>query len=305
MADHYQCPVCTTQAAISSIAARDAHDVDCPQCGKFSMSGTAWAQSDLLRQNAGAISGWINEQNRMGAKPEIYSGEIMDRLRQLSVPEFTKRAEKYLEAAYDLAGTLHGRFEVGHARLIGASFCSSAEDCHVILTHLVNKGLVIKLSVGYAQITPEGHIQLDALRRDRSSLSQGFVAMWFSPEMADAYEKGFEPAIARAGYRPLRIDQKEHANKIDDEIIREIRRSRLLVADLTGHRAGVYYEAGFAYRLALPVFYTCRSDEFDKVHFDIRQFNCISWASPDTLAIMLRNRIEAVLGAGPNALPPT
>ena len=32
---------------------------------------------------------------------------------------------------------------------------------------------------------------------------------------------------------PVRIDQKERLNKIDDEIIAEIRRSRFLVADFT------------------------------------------------------------------------
>ena len=46
-------------------------------------------------------------------------------------------------------------------------------------------------------------------------------------------------------------------DKIDDEIIGEIRRSRFLVADFThgdkGARGSVYYEAGFAYGLGLPV----------------------------------------------------
>ena len=55
----------------------------------------------------------------------------------------------------------------------------------------------------------------------------------------------------------MRIDQKEHLNRIDDEIIAEIRRTRFLVADCTqgetGPRGGVYYEAGFAHGLKIPV----------------------------------------------------
>jgi hypothetical protein len=48
-----------------------------------------------------------------------------------------------------------------------------------------------------------------------------------------------------------RVDQKHHhLNKVDDEIIAEIRRSRFLVADFTCEpgkvRGGVYFEAGFA-----------------------------------------------------------
>lgn len=33
-------------------------------------------------------------------------------------------------------------------------------------------------------------------------------------------------------------------NRIDDEIIGRIRASRFIVADFTGHRPGVYFEAG-------------------------------------------------------------
>lgn len=40
------------------------------------------------------------------------------------------------------------------------------------------------------------------------------------------------------------ILNKEHANKIDDEIIAEIRRSAFLVADFTGQRQNVYFETG-------------------------------------------------------------
>jgi nucleoside 2-deoxyribosyltransferase len=127
--------------------------------------------------------------------------------------------------------------------------------------------------------------------------------MWFDSSMDDAYRQGFEPAIRESGYTPLRIDRKEHINKIDDEIIAEIRRSRFVVADFTSERdrprGGVYFEAGFAMGLRIPVFWTCRSDLIDQVHFDTRQFNHIAWDDPAALKTSLRNRIEAVLGRGP------
>ena len=55
------------------------------------------------------------------------------------------------------------------------------------------------------------------------------------------------------GFRALRIDMKQFNEKICDHIIAEIRRSRFLIADVTGHRAGVYFEAGYAMGLGLPV----------------------------------------------------
>ncbi len=123
--------------------------------------------------------------------------------------------------------------------------------------------------------------------------------------MQQALEHGIEPAIKDAGYKPLRIDQKEHINKIDDEIIAEIRRSRFLVADFThgvdGARGGVYYEAGFAHGLNLPVIFTCREDAVEELHFDTEHYNHIVWTTPADLREKLTNRILAVIGEGPEA----
>ena len=126
----------------------------------------------------------------------------------------------------------------------------------------------------------------------------GFCAMWFSDEVAPLWTTVIEPAIRAAGYEPLRIDTKPHNGKIDDEIMASIRAARFVVADFTGNRGGVYYEAGFAHGLGLPVIFMCR--EGDELHFDIRQYNCIFW-KPDQLPeaqTRLQNRILATLGQG-------
>ena len=138
-----------------------------------------------------------------------------------------------------------------------------------------------------------------------SASVQGFIAMWFHESTNDALHQGIEPAIRGAGFRPFRIDQKPDLVKIDDEIMAEIRRSRFLVADFTQHereaRGGVYYEAGFAEGLSIPVIYTCRKDVVDanNLHFDTRQHAHIVWETPEELRVALRNRIVARLGPGP------
>jgi nucleoside 2-deoxyribosyltransferase len=123
--------------------------------------------------------------------------------------------------------------------------------------------------------------------------------MWFDRALNAAWSEGFEPAITAAGYKPMRIDLREHVNKICDEIIAEIRRSRFVVADYTGYRGGVYYETGYAKGRGIEVISTCRKDQFEQLHFDVRQFDCISWETPADLARQLQTRIEAVIGDGP------
>jgi hypothetical protein len=88
-------------------------------------------------------------------------------------------------------------------------------------------------------MSAKGFVRCDELRVKRAASTQAFVAIWFADEMTPIYESGLRLAIERAGFRPMHIGRKEHANKIDDEIIAEIRRSAFLVADFTGHRGGV------------------------------------------------------------------
>lgn len=123
--------------------------------------------------------------------------------------------------------------------------------------------------------------------------------MWFDNSLNDAYENGLQVGVLNTRYNPLRIDQVEHVNRIDDEIVRQINASQFVVADFTGHRGGVYFEAGYALGKGIPVFWSCRKSDMADLHFDIRQFNCIDWDSPKDLATRLAARIEAVLGPGP------
>ena len=122
--------------------------------------------------------------------------------------------------------------------------------------------------------------------------------MWFDPELYPAWSEGIEPALRDAGYTPVRVDRVEYNEKIDDRIIAEIRRSGLVVADFTGDRGGVYYEAGFAQGLGLPVIFTIRKDEIKRLHFDTRQYNHIAWETPAELRERLHYRVMATLGPG-------
>ena len=98
-----------------------------------------------------------------------------------------------------------------------------------------------------------------------------------------AYNRGIRPAIENTGYEAFKINDKPDVDKIDDEIIGEIRRSRFLVADFThgekGARGGVYYEAGFAYGLGLHVVRSCHKKIVDEneLHFDVRQHYHVVW----------------------------
>lgn len=179
------------------------------------------------------------------------------------------------------------------------------EEVWFLLSMLADQHL-IQAPTGSAideiKVLPAGYARFETDSVANRS-DQAFVAMWFHTEMQEPYDAGVEAAVRESGYTPLRIDRKEHNNRIDDEIIAEIRRSRFLIADFTSEvgrpRGGVYFEAGFAMGLGLPVIWTCRSDLLNDIHFDTRQFNHIVWNSAADLKVGLRNRILATIGQGP------
>jgi len=119
--------------------------------------------------------------------------------------------------------------------------------------------------------------------------------MWFDQRLTEAWERGLRAAIEAAGYDPMRVDLAEFNERVDDRIIAEIRRSRFLVADVTGHRPAVYFEAGLAMGLGLPMIFTCHRDHLDACNFDTRQYNHIVWGSPEELKDKLKNRIDATI----------
>ena len=147
-------------------------------------------------------------------------------------------------------------------------------------------------------LTVQGLLAAEALGSSGSSNPQGFVAMSFDDSLREAWISGFYPAILGAGYNPMRIDAKDYVGGITDEIMAEIRRSQFVVADYTQQKNGVYFEAGFALGLGLPVIPTCREDEIGNLHFDIKHLNTLVWNSPSDLSVGLNKRIRAVLGNG-------
>lgn len=100
--------------------------------------------------------------------------------------------------------------------------------------------------------------------------------------------------IKDEGLTPLLIDSKEHNNQIVPEIFSEIDKAKFVIADLTHHKTGVYYEAGYAKGKGKEVIFTCSRADFENRHFDVAQTNTIVWETPVELSERLAKRIEAM-----------
>lgn len=265
------------------------------------------------------LSAWIGE-----IKPEIVRSDDVETALSAMKPTLMHRADRMLH-------WLHGKFPPGKqftindlgkwdlyeneptdsVLILGGSLVSSplvpvgwnrdiAEMEFMVTEVLCNEmGILVSQNNNEYQVSPKGLLYLEG--RSGQSSSTGFCAMWFNEEVMPLWVDTIEPAIRAAGYEPLRIDGKQHNGKIDDEIVASIRASKFVVADFTRQRGGVYYEAGFAHGLGLPVIFMCRDTDVTDLHFDIRQYNCILWKQDELedAKARLKNRILATLGQGP------
>ena len=138
---------------------------------------------------------------------------------------------------------------------------------------------------------------IETLQKTEVGNKRAFVAMWFDESMDAYYKNGIKKAIEDAGYIPLRIDLQDFNEKICDEIIAEIKRTKFMIADFSGMRSGVFFEAGFAKGLGREVIFTVREDDINglKEHFDTRQYNHNVYDSAEDHRKKLYNIIFATI----------
>ncbi len=293
-----QCPICgePVNSSVAITGSQFATLVVCQRCGNYQITREALLNlknASLTERQQANMSGWLYENDNT----EITTASL-EVLINIKAPSFQNRADKFL-LAIEKRTTLAGQRVKQEPSWLSASWCFNNLEWVEIREYLASKGMINYDGAGY-KILPNGWIRLDELRKINADSEQCFVAMWFDDRMKPIYDNIISKGIENAGYRPHKVDQREHNDKIDDEIIAQIKRSRFIIADFTGHRGGVYYEAGFAKGLGLDVIWTCCKSDIDSLHFDIRQYNCIDWEEDKLPEFKKRltNRIEAVLGRG-------
>lgn len=301
-----ECPICSDKLHDNpELDPSGGHKCRCERCGDFTAESMSLNLHDASRHSKFGLdllcSGWVRSQNRLGTTP-VVDGAWLNK-ESIELPTMSQRIEAYLQEAAAIATASNRSFDPLAPRLMAASYTDGKEELGALVSYLQKQNYLLFPSrkgpfEPFAKLTVEGRCHIESEASRRAKAMQGFVAMSFSKAMKEIYETAIKPAILDAGYEPIMLASQHYIGDIDDKIISEIRKSRFMVADLTEHRHNVYYEAGLATGLGLPVFYACREDEAAKSKFDVRQFNCIRWNKVADLEEQLCLRIQAVIGRG-------
>lgn len=304
------CPICS-RPGISSQPIRDVdfkailvHEVNCQGCGKFEFDVGHFSESMKLSEDERVIlCGIIRHYNDEVGKtyPLEALNQYKTNIKSTSPPVDVIESIDLFLTYIGKAAPYFGRYtrsvseHVWKARL----FMPKSESFATFSKVVENEGYVYLRQSEYT-LSLKGWQRLREIKTHRAFSKQAFVAMWFNHGLNSVFTEGIYPALVESGYKPFRVDRHPNENRIDFEIMAQIRASRILIADVTGERTGVYYEAGFAQGLGIPVIWTCNSswrtkliesihpnslDEprisevswKDRLHFDTRQFGHIFW----------------------------
>lgn len=128
-------------------------------------------------------------------------------------------------------------------------------------------------------ITPDGYSQIDDLRSgSQDQAQQAFLVCRFTNVMDRFYTDVYGPVGDELKCPIRRIKDIHHVDKIDDRICEEIRRSSIIVVDLTDENFNIAFEAGFALALNKPIVWTKQKEAGGvKMPFDIYTHNCLEW----------------------------
>lgn len=306
-----KCLFCGAPASKIPVSGNDGVVFECKECGAYLI--TDCSTPGLLFRGLDDESKFLiachlrhgrslNNNNSV----TTLSRERIERILNYEVP---KNVQDKVDSLMDYVNNRSSFF--GSLVLIDkyVSYSWKEAEFQRIIHELSVRGLLELLETGsakYATLTMKG-VEFINQRGITVREDKCFVAMWFNEEMNKVYDQSIVPACREAGYEPVRVDRENYNGDITDRIISQIRTTAFTIADMSGYRGGVYYEAGFARGLRKEVILTCKIEWFDgdpnenkKVHFDINHLNIIVW-EPDELDVFktaLTDRIVATMGKG-------
>ncbi len=296
------CPICNTQSK-TYLQEGSLYHVECPKCGHYYIDTKTSLEikSFLDKQDYYKLSSWIKEQNI-----ENYSNKIPlideDRFQKILKMKNKRIIEKFDRmilylSKYKQNSTINkeiivrcwmkdkNEFEILYKKAISKGYIESDEK--IVKSH--------KMPL-FTNFTYDGLEYLESIELDPNKHLDGiFVAYNFTDEMHKIFETNVKDVIEELGFKYVKVDQNttKHDEKITDEIISKLKSARTIIADFTNNSTNVYFEAGYAMGLKIPVVWTCKDGH--QFSFDTAQFPHIIWKDGKDLGRKVKERLEAIL----------
>lgn len=292
-----RCPVCDVQSEYGPRydGEHGIYAIDCTNCGSYRISESSVAElldfySDKRSAHLPLVAHKIRRRQRGEADLWVSPTWLQDICEgPLEFPSAFEQVENLIIFMAEILGP-GVTMPLNHQTCQAAVGAKDGQSLGWVLLQAYeqdwvqgnpSKGLNVDYSIPNGTLSLKGWEWYNEIGRHKQS-HIAFMAMKFGDgELNAMIEDHFRPAIEETGFELRLLSDEPEAGLIDNRLRVEIRRSRLLIADLSHHNNGAYWEAGFAEGLGIPVIYTCKKsvleDENQKIHFDTRNQLIVPW----------------------------
>lgn len=269
----------------------------CAPGDSYSLSKDSYEQFHALsyavkRQMFPIMSAYIRETTDVGGAVAL-SFEDLEKIEQSPLIPVTieDKADRLLQYLYrhsesPLQPVVIHRLSDSY----NLTYSLNLQELVYIIERLKDELLIERIGTTF-KLTAEGWSKAEALSGGKRLKSCLVYLDHDTVNRADWAEQVF-PRIEECGYSPLLGDDAQDSESSDYHV-RNITESKLVVADLTGQSPEVYFAAGLALGLQIPVIWTVQSR--DAVNLPAGMFNHFQpfvWDNTEELADMMRQRLN-------------
>ncbi len=321
------CPVCGTKSKCT----REESNIlfcDCPSCGRYKIVGLADKSDAVVPDDYDKLASYLyynGKRNRpidddfffnfIGTKMQFeqmyfenpWCYHVTKAIVDNWYPKtFSEKVDIFLLELVSRADYVNETIRFSKEQLESACFVlrhpkeSVRSDSDFVkkqvdflIQYLVEQAYILEAEPYGYKLLSKGYERIDSLQKASPSITKNvFVAMSFAPEMFSIRET-IREALIQCGYTPRILDEIEFKHQIESDMLHEIREARFVVAELTGHNNGAYFEAGYALGIGKEVIQICQKDRFQKEgHYYLKPGNLVLWDTKEELTHKLISQIK-------------
>jgi len=292
------CKICGNQAQSEGLDPLDTTvSVNCSVCGEYIFTETFTINENMDKSNFYKVSSWIREQNDLfNNVPEINSEKF---------DNFLEMQDKKIQEKFDFMMIHLKEYKNKQvpSKIYAQCWVKDANEFHKLFDRAIKYELIqgnttyLGGVVAFTDYTFDGLQYIENLDEPNKASKNIFVAFNFEEGLNEIFSTYVKQGIEELGFNYVVVNQNttEHDKAISDEIIAKLKSSRLVIADFTNHRNSVYFEAGFAMGMKIPIIWTCKEGHTEDLSFDTRQYPHLVWKDGEDLKEQIMNRIKVIL----------
>lgn len=247
------------------------------------------------------VSSWIRENNDLFDKAPKITTKDFQKLLDMRDKKVTEKFDLMMQCVYK---SKYQTIDINNC--VVQCWFKDENEFLIFFQKAIDDGLVKaetqrfmdrSSKIQFQNVTFDGQKYVEELEAPNQSSKNVFLAFNFEAELNDIFSTYVREAVEESGLNCIIVNQNntEHDKSITDEIIGKLKSSRIVIADFTNHRNSVYFEAGFAMGMKIPIIWTVQKGHDNDMSFDTRQYPHIVWENGEDLKKQIMDRIKVIL----------